>query len=148
LFHGPELQGIEMVTGCSEAGIAAMCAVAPAPAAWVRQPLRSAWLADPLVLDCGFQLMILWTQDQCGAGSLPSGAGQYRQYVRAFPRDGVRIVARITSRSEHRAIADLDFVSSAGKLVARMTDYECVIDASLNQAFRLNQPSVNAASSS
>jgi hypothetical protein len=29
-----------------------------------------------------------------------------------------------------------------------MNDYECVIDASLNQAFRLNQTSVNAASSS
>ena len=148
LFHGPDLQGIESVEGCSEAGIVARAASAPPPASWVRQPLRGAWLADPLALDCGFQMMILWTQVQCGAGSLPSGAGHYRQYARAFPKDGVRIVARISKRSEHCAVADLDFVDRAGKLIARMSDYECVIDASLNHAFRMNQASVNAVSSS
>jgi acyl transferase domain-containing protein/NAD(P)-dependent dehydrogenase (short-subunit alcohol dehydrogenase family) len=148
LFHGPDLQGIEGVEGCSEAGIVGVAASAPPPAAWVTQPLRGAWLADPLALDCAFQMMILWTHEQCGAGSLPSDAGQYRQYVRAFPKDGVRIVARITGRSEHRAGADLDFVDRAGKLIARMTGYECVIDASLNQAFRLNQTSIKAVSSS
>ena len=144
LFHGPDLQGIETVEGCSEAGMVAMVASAPSPSAWVRQPLRGSWLTDPLVLDCSFQLMILWTQELCGAGSLPSGAGRYRQFARTFPRDGVRIVARITKQSEHRAVADLDFVDRAGKLIARMNDYECVIDASLNQAFRLNQLNVNA----
>ncbi|MSU77696.1 MAG: SDR family NAD(P)-dependent oxidoreductase [Gemmataceae bacterium] len=144
LFHGPDLQGIETVEGCSEAGIVAMVASAPSPSAWVRQPLRGSWLTDPLVLDCGFQMMILWTQELCGAGSLPSSAGRYRQFARTFPRDGVRIVARITKQSEHRAVADLDFVDRAGKLIARMNDYECVIDASLNQAFRLNQLNVNA----
>jgi hypothetical protein len=148
LFHGPDLQGIEHIEGCSEAGIVGLTASAPSPAAWVAQPLRGTWLADPLALDCAFQMMILWTQDQCGAGSLPSGAGRYRQYVRAFPRAGVRIVARITKHSEHRAVADLDFVDRAGMLIARMSAYECVIDASLNQAFRLNQASVTAAPSS
>jgi acyl transferase domain-containing protein/NAD(P)-dependent dehydrogenase (short-subunit alcohol dehydrogenase family) len=148
LFHGADLQGIETVESCSDAGIVATCASAPPPAAWVQHPLRSAWLADPLVLDCGFQMMILWTQDQCGAGSLPSGAGQYRQYVRAFPKDGVRIAVRITKRNEHLAHADLEFSDCAGNLLARMSDYECVIDASLNQTFRLNQTNVNAASSS
>jgi Polyketide synthase dehydratase len=148
LFHGPDLQGVETIEGCSEAGIVALVASAPPPSAWILQPLRSAWLTDPLALDCSFQMMILWTQDQCGAGSLPSGAGQYRQYVRAFPQGGVRIVARITKRSEHHASADIDFVDRAGKLIARMSNYECVIDASLNQAFRLNQTSANAVSSS
>ncbi len=148
LFHGPDLQGIETVEGCSEAGIVALAASAPQPTAWVRQPLRGAWLADPLALDCGFQMMILWTQEQCGAGSLPSGAGQYRQYARAFPKGGMRIVARVTRHSEHRASADLDFFDRAGKLIARMSDYECVIDASLNQAFRMNQAGARAVSSS
>ncbi len=144
LFHGLDLQGIESVEGCSEAGIIALAASAPPPAEWVRQPLRGAWLADPLALDCSFQMMILWTQEICGAGSLPSGAGRYRQYARAFPRDGVRIIARVTQQHEHRAVADFDFVDRAGKLIARMLGYECVIDASLNQAFRLNQMNVRA----
>jgi len=51
----------------------------------------------------------------------------------------VRVIARVTNKSEHRALADLEFVDGAGKIIARMTDYECVIDTSLNQAFRGNQ---------
>ena len=148
LFHGRDLQGIEQVESCSEEGIVAAVASAPAPAAWVRQPMRSAWLADPLVLDCSFQMMILWCFEQYGAGSLPSSAGRYRQYRRVFPREGVRVVARITRQSEHRATADLEFLDGAGKLIARLSDYECVIDASLNQAFRANQIDINAAPSS
>src|SRR5438874_1436140 len=88
LFHGPDLQGIELVEGCSPDGIAATVAAAPAPAAWVRQPLRPAWLADPLALDSAFQLMVLWCVENLGAVSLPCFVGRYRQFRRAFPREG------------------------------------------------------------
>jgi hypothetical protein len=147
LFHGVDLQGIEQIETCTEEGIAATVATAPLPSEWLTQPMRSAWLADPLVLDCAFQLMIVWSQETHGAGSLPTSAGRYRQYQRAFPIDGIRVVARVTQQSEHRALADIDFVDRAGKLIARMTDYECVIDASLNQAFRGNQLGLKAAPS-
>jgi acyl transferase domain-containing protein/NAD(P)-dependent dehydrogenase (short-subunit alcohol dehydrogenase family) len=144
LFHGLELQGIEQVETCTEEGIAATVASAPLPSEWIEQPMRSAWLADPLVLDCAFQLMIVWSQETHGAGSLPTSAGHYRQYQRAFPIDGIRVIARVTKQTEHRALADIDFVDRAGKLIARMTDYECVIDPSLNQAFRGNRLGMNA----
>jgi len=144
LFHGQELQGIEQIETCTDEGIAATVATAPLPSEWLTKPLRSAWLADPLVLDCAFQLMIVWSQETHGAGSLPTSAGRYRQYQRAFPIDGIRVVACVTKQSEHRAVADIDFVDRAGKLIARMTDYECVIDPSLNQAFRGNQLGMKA----
>jgi hypothetical protein len=89
--------------------------------------------------------MIVWSQETQGAGSLPTSAGRYRQFQRAFPIDGIRILAHVTKQSEHRALADIDFVDRAGKLIARMTDYECVIDRSLSQAFRGNPLGVNAA---
>jgi acyl transferase domain-containing protein/NAD(P)-dependent dehydrogenase (short-subunit alcohol dehydrogenase family) len=139
LFHGPELQGIEQVESCSVEGIVAAVSCAPAPSNWIRQPLRGTWLAEPLVLDSAFQMMILWSFDQYGAGSLPTSVGRYRQYRRSFPAAGVRVVARVSKKSEHRALADIDFQDGDGNVIARMTDYECVIDASLNQAFRGNQ---------
>ena len=147
LFHGPDLHGIEQVLACSPKGISALVTGAPKPAAWIHRPLRSEWLADPLALDCAFQLMILWSFERFGAGSLPAFAGRYRQFTDAFPREGVQVVIRVTSEREHGATADMEFLDrQSGKLVARLNGYECVIDPSLQQAFRQNElPRVGAA---
>ncbi|QWV95388.1 SDR family NAD(P)-dependent oxidoreductase [Geomonas oryzisoli] len=140
LFHGPDLHGIEQVDGCSAKGIAASVKGAPAPAKWIRRPLRSSWLTDPLVLDSAFQMMILWSFERFGAGSLPCFAGRYRQFQESFPREGVQVVIRVTSESKHGASADMEFLDrSSGKLVARLEGYECVIDPSLKQAFQRNK---------
>ncbi len=139
LFHGPELRGIDRVEGSGASGIAGLAATAPPPASWIADPPRSAWLADPLALDAAFQLMILWSVDQFGKGSLPTFLGRYRQFRRAFPDGPVRIVAKVTQAREHRALADIEFLDADDQLIARIEDYECTIDASLNQAFRRNR---------
>jgi hypothetical protein len=140
LFHGPELQGLRRIDGCGEAGIMGFAAAAPQPASWFARPLRQSWLTDPLAIDCAFQAMIVWTYEQLGSGSLPTSIGMYRQFRRAFPASGVRIVAKVSQSNASRAVADLEFLDADGACVALMEDYECVIDASLNQAFRRNQP--------
>jgi acyl transferase domain-containing protein len=139
LFHGPDLQGIRQIDGLSAEGGKAWSAAAPPPSAWIAQPLRGTWLAEPLALDVAFQLMCLWSFENYGAFSLPSYAAHYRQYRRSFPGDGVRIVAAIKEHNAHRATADISFSDRAGEVVAQIHGYECVIDASLNQAFRHNQ---------
>jgi len=140
LFHGPDLHGIEQVDGCSAKGIAASVKGAPAPASWIRQPLRSSWLTDPLVLDSAFQMMILWSFERFGAGSLPCFAGRYRQFQEAFPREGAQVVIRVTAENPHAASADMEFLDRhTGKLIARLEGYECVIDPSLKQAFQRNK---------
>ena len=147
LFHGPDLQGIEQVLNCSAKGITALVKGAPKPATWINRPLRSDWLTDPLVLDSAFQMMILWSFERFSAGSLPTFAARYRQFTGSFPRDGVQVVIRVTSEREHGATADMEFLDrQTGKLVARLNGYECVIDPSLQRAFRHNQlPRLGAA---
>jgi NAD(P)-dependent dehydrogenase (short-subunit alcohol dehydrogenase family)/acyl carrier protein len=140
LFHGPDLQGIEEVESCCERGISALVKAAPQPASWIRSPFRSDWISDPLSLDSAFQLMILWSFERFGAGSLPCFAGRFRQYHDSFPRDGVQVVIRVTTEREHGATADMEFLErGSGKLVARLEGYECVIDPSLAQAFQRNK---------
>jgi len=140
LFHGPDLHGIEQVDSCSAKGVSALVKAAPQPSNWIRQPFRSDWISDPLSMDSAFQLMILWSFDRFGAGSLPCFAGRYRQYHDRFPADGVQIVIRVTSEREHGATADMEFLDRhTGKLVARLEGYECIIDPSLAQAFQHNQ---------
>ena len=139
LFHGPAMQGIERVEGLGERAIAGWVATSPAPSEWVEQPLRNAWLTDPLAIDSAFQLVVLWCRERLGANSLPTAIGGYRQFRRAFPAEGVRVVAEIRQASDTRAVADIEFLDAQGELVARLDAYECVVDSSLNQAFRRNQ---------
>ena len=138
LFHGDALHGIQHVEGCSSDGIAANAQAAPTPSAWMSHPLRQHWLADPLMLDSAFQLLIVWSFVNDRNGSLPSVIGQYRQFVQKFPADGGRIAARIIKHEQHRAVADIEFSDRNGGLLARIEGYECAIDASLNAAFRRN----------
>jgi acyl transferase domain-containing protein/NAD(P)-dependent dehydrogenase (short-subunit alcohol dehydrogenase family) len=139
LFHGPELQGIERIKGISERAVIATAYPAPLPAEWFQFPLRSNWVADPLVLDCSFQMMILWTLAQHGSGSLPCFAGRYRQYRKNFPSDPTTVVIRIRKDDGKFARADIDYLDAEGRIIAQMQDYECVIEKSLAQAFRRNQ---------
>ena len=139
LFHGPAMQGIERVEGLAERAIAGSVATSPAPAEWLEQPVRNSWLTDPLAIDSAFQLVVLWCRERLGANSLPTAIGGYRQFRRAFPAEGVRVVAEISQASDARVLANVEFLDTRGELVARLGSYECVVDASLNQAFRRNQ---------
>ena len=67
---------------------------------------------------------------------MPCFAGRYRQFRRSFPAEGVLVAARITHDNGGTARADVEFIDSEGRLVAKLTDAEHVIDASLNEAFR------------
>ncbi|HEY2784024.1 MAG TPA: SDR family NAD(P)-dependent oxidoreductase [Fimbriiglobus sp.] len=139
LFHGPDLHGIERVEGLSETGFLGTAYPAPAPAEWFADPLRASWVAEPLVLDASFQMMILWSFAQHGAGSLPCFAGRYRQYRRSFPAGTARVSVRITRDNGTFARADIDYLDADGIVIAQLQDYECVMDPGLNQAFRRNQ---------
>jgi NAD(P)-dependent dehydrogenase (short-subunit alcohol dehydrogenase family) len=138
LFHGPDLRCLERVEGCGEAGVVGVVRAAPAAAEWMRQPLRKDWLSDPLVIDGAFQLAIVWTHEQRGAGSLPAHVSRYRQYRRAFPAGGVRVAVAVERAGDRHAIMDVDFVDPDGGLVARIEGYECVLDANLAKAFQKN----------
>jgi NAD(P)-dependent dehydrogenase (short-subunit alcohol dehydrogenase family) len=139
LFHGVDFHGLREVIGCAPEGIAALSRPAPLPTDWIHQPLRNSWLADPLVLDASFQMMILWSFERYQAASLPVFTGRYRQYSEKFPECGAEIRIRISKQSPHKATAEIDFVHPlSGELLARMEDYECVIDASLNESFQRN----------
>jgi hypothetical protein len=96
-------------------------------------------VADPLVLDSSFQLMILWSRNQHGAASLPNFAGRYRQFRRHFPDGPISVVARVTRDNGTFARADIDYLDADGQVVAQLQDYECMIAENLNAAFTRNQ---------
>ncbi len=136
LFHGEIFQGIEKVQGVSQEGISASVRAAGNPSEWMQDPLRNRWISDPLILDCAFQMMILWSFDTYGCASLPSSIGKFQQ-MRKFSKDNIQIHAHVKKHSESTAISDIEFVDSKG-VVALMEDYECTLHGSLKNAFELN----------
>jgi hypothetical protein len=139
LFHGPALHAIAAITGCDAAGVSGAATAAPPPSRWMREPIRSAWLTDPMVIDAVFQLVIVWSQVNRGHGSLPTGVARYRQFQRRFPAAGAAVHVRITRAADHAAWADVDIVDTTGRLVASLDGCQCVIDAALREAFSRNQ---------
>ena len=136
LFHGVELQGIQEIIGYSSQSITARISSAPSPAKWMMEPLRSRWIADPLVLDSACQMAILWCFEERGMVSLPSYSASYRQYRDAFPSDGVVAVLEIKEATNHKIKGDFTFLDTHEVVVARMTGYEAVMDAWLSKAFK------------
>ena len=139
LFHGKFLQSIETIEGSSEHGFVGWSRTAPEPTRWMDHPLRGSWIADPLVIDASFQMMILWTYAYQGSGSLPCFIRNYRQYRKSFGPGAVRIQIQVTRATGALTQADIDFVDAEGNLIARINDYECVVDPTLNEAFRKNK---------
>jgi len=139
LFHGPAMRGLIDIESCGDEGLIARCRVAPPPSDWMHDPVRSQWIADPLVLDSGLQAMIVWTSDRVGKASLPSKLTRYRQFVREFPENGARIVIKVRDRSNGLVVSDIDWVGEDGILLARLEGYESVVDSSLGPAFRKNR---------
>ncbi|BBO66829.1 hypothetical protein DSCA_07590 [Desulfosarcina alkanivorans] len=138
LFHGDHLRAIKAIDDYSDHGLTARLANAPKPEAWMQDPIRDRWMADPMVLDGAFQMAILWSFEQTGKVCLPSYARAYRQYRPSFPSTGVTAVMTVTTLSHRKMIADFTFLDDDQQVVATLTGYEATIDETLIHAFQNN----------
>jgi len=136
LFHGPQLHAIRRIITCSSRGMTAQLSAAPSPDQWIAAPLRNNWIGDPLALDGAFQMATVWCYEEKGIVSLPSYIGAYRQYCSKFPLDGVKVILEIKEANSRKMRGDFIFLDSEDGLVARLTDYEAIMDASLIKAFK------------
>jgi hypothetical protein len=85
-------------------------------------PVRSRWVADPLILESAFQLSAVWGFEQSGSILHPMYAKTYRQYRQFFPGE-VTAVFEVNAASEKQVCGNFTFMDENQKIVARMTDY-------------------------
>ena len=138
LFHGQAMQGVERIEGVTDEMICVVSKGAPKPGEWMRNPLRSGWITDPLVIDVAFQAMILWCQRKFGCGSLPTCVGRYRQFVESYHGGEILVVGYVEEAGSNSVKARFEFLDDQGDMVGQITGYECVVDQSLNAAFEKN----------
>jgi NAD(P)-dependent dehydrogenase (short-subunit alcohol dehydrogenase family) len=136
LFHGEQLHCLETITHFSPQGAMARLAAAPAPGAWLKEPLHESWCIDPLILDGAFQLAIVWTHRFLGKRGLPSYFASYRQYCDRFPTTGALVSMAVTHTTANRLRADFLFFDGDERVLAHLRGFEATVDKALDAAFR------------
>ncbi len=136
LFHGVALRGIKEIISYSSKGMLARISSAPSPVKWMKEPLRSRWIGDPLVLDSAFQMAIIWCFEEMGVVSLPTYCASYRQYRNKFPSDGVTALLEVKEVTKRKLKGNFTFLDKNNLVVAQLTGYEAAMDESLFKAFK------------
>ncbi len=125
LFHGPAFQAIQRIVGISEYGIVAELS-GLREAGWTSEldAADSMWSTDPLVLDGGLQLALLWCKRALGGASLPTCVGEVRIWADA-PFVGA-IQCTLTGRQSKgsRSLSDLVFRDAAGNRLVELNGVE------------------------
>jgi acyl transferase domain-containing protein len=138
LFHGPKFQGILGVEALGPEGVLGQVRVAASPSAWMADPVREAWLTEPLAIDCAFQMLILWSVETLGAPCLPCRIGVYRQY-HPFGEGPITLAVHVTARRVGTLLANVALRDAEGRLLAELRGAECTFNVGLVEAFRRNQ---------
>ena len=132
LFHGPLFQGINRIDYIGSDGIVAALA-SSSPATWITDAPDGRWLIDPLMLDSGLQLLILWSRQHWDMTALPSHFRAYRRFGTEPGTDvrcEVRIRPNIGSQKFH---SDLIFINSHRCVIGVLEDIEANCTSALNR---------------
>ncbi len=132
LFHGPCFQNISVIEGINQQGICAIL-LPSSPDQCLNQHTNSQWLIDPVLLDCGLQLALLWERVHYDMTPLPTGFKSYRRfgspsgspvrcYLRAYPSAGGHIL-----------FADICFLDTTGRMLAFLEGVEASCSKALNR---------------
>jgi hypothetical protein len=96
LFHGPTLQCISAIHGLNEEGIVATV-IPSTPEQCLADSTKGQWLIDPVVIDSGFQLAIVWARIYHDFTPLPSRFSVYRRFG---PLSGPRFQCYLRSQAD------------------------------------------------
>lgn len=132
LFHGPRFHGITRIEWMGAAGIEGNLAPS-SPREWLAGTPEGGWLIDPVLVDCGLQLLVLWVRAQWDMTSLPSRFLAYRRF--GVPSgDAIRCQIRIRPDKDSQIVhADLYFFENDGRLLGILEDMEGACSKRLNR---------------
>jgi len=140
LFHGPRFQCISEIEGIDNQGV--ITSVLPSsPQHCLANSSADQWLIDPIVIDSGPQLAILWGRAYKDMTALPSSFQSYRRFD-SLSGSTLRCYFQVLPGSEGHALrANVFYVGSNGRLVGLLEELECTCSKSLNRlaGFRLSQ---------
>jgi hypothetical protein len=140
LFHGPAFQRIVSIDALGPSGATALV-LDPHPAGFFDVPDRGYWLNDPVLLDCAFQVQLLWARRYWDISSLPTSVARQRWFSRpAVSDDGraterlIRVEMRMRAESSNPiSRANYVFFAEDGTLLGVVEDAQLTGSLALNR---------------
>ncbi|HUK55202.1 MAG TPA: SDR family NAD(P)-dependent oxidoreductase [Nitrospiria bacterium] len=131
LFHGSLFQQIETIEGASDETIIA--SLRPSKSGDCITGATTPWMIDPILVDCGLQLVLLWARAFKDITPLPSRLGRYIRYGSAAG-GRVQCMVRILPDTDDSSIyEDIYFFDDVGRLIGQMKGMEVVGSRALNR---------------
>ncbi len=132
LFHGSLLHGISRIEGINDDGMVATL-LPSAPQHCLAGAGPGSWIVDPVLLDSGFQLALLWARIRLDMTPLPARIRSYRRFA-ALPDGPVNCDLRVGVRAGgHILDVQLAFLDPRGRLFAFIEGMELTGSRSLNR---------------
>ncbi len=147
LFHGPLFAGIVELEGIGDNGIIARIAPSLPQRCLAESPAGTRWLVDPVALDSGLQLVILWARTYLDSTPLPSRFTCYHR-LGDLSAGQMRCEARIYNVAPGRSTMHVDimFYDAAGQCVGWLEDIEVACSKALNRLTHSGASSAGAKS--
>ena len=132
LFHGPLLHGITRIEGLNDDGMVATL-LPSSPQRCLAGAGPGSWMVDPVLLDSGFQLALLWARIRLDMTPLPARIRRYRRFA-ALPDGPVHCDLRVRVRAGgHIFDTQLAFLDARGRLLVFIEGMEFAVSRSLNR---------------
>jgi hypothetical protein len=132
LFHGPLMAGIAHVEELGENGIVARLRPS-SPQNLFRTPPSGSWLVDPVMVDSGLQLIILWARTYLGQTPLPTRLDCYHRFG-GIPEGEVRCEVKIDATPGNPTLhSNLSFFGQNGRLIAWLKGMQATCSPALNR---------------
>jgi NAD(P)-dependent dehydrogenase (short-subunit alcohol dehydrogenase family) len=132
LFHGPLLHGITRIEGINDDGMVATL-LPSSPQRCLAGAGPGSWMVDPVLLDCGLQLVLLWARIRLDMTPLPTRIGSYRRFA-ALPEAPVQCHLHARVRSGGNLLdSQLVFLDARGRMLMLVEGIEMPCNRSLNR---------------
>jgi len=133
LFHGPIFQCIQSIQGISkQAMVATLIPSSPSDCLATQAPTH--WLMDPVVLDGGLQLALLWARNYLGITVLPSSFKAVHIFRPFHLSSIIRCHLQVLEESgKHTVYYNIYFMDTEGLLLGMIERVEATGSSALNR---------------
>jgi hypothetical protein len=133
LFHGPRFQCIRHIEGISKEGMIATL-VPSLPSKNLAEGPAGHWLIDPVVLDGGLQMALLWARNYMDITVLPSRFEGVHRFGPFHATSAIRCTMQVVEQTGMQAITyNMVFVDERGELLGMIDRVEATGSRELNR---------------
>ncbi|MCF6158426.1 MAG: SDR family oxidoreductase [wastewater metagenome] len=132
LFHGSCFHGISLIEGINQYGIRARLRTS-SPDGFFHKQTRGKWLVDPVLIDSGLQLALLWARFHYNMTVLPTGFKLYRRFSSRIDTSVYCYLHASASMNGHIISTNIYFLNASGQIVALMEGVEASGSKDLNR---------------